>query len=106
RAWAARVGYAAPSLRSGARLSRAGDFTMSAVHALAAITGSVVLASVSLAAGPADAQPQAPLVPVLVQYASAPTEADIAELEDLGAVVTRRYHLVPGLAARIPAGLE
>lgn len=79
---------------------------MSAVHALAAITGSVVSASVSLAAGPANAQPQSPLVPVLVQYASAPTEADIAELEDLGAVVTRRYHLVPGLAARIPAGLE
>src|SRR5690606_1074299 len=91
--------------------------SMPADRALAAIFASLLTASTSLAAGPGgDAQsapqpgpqpsPQPDLTPVLVQYVSTPTDADVAELEAAGAVVTRRYHLAPGLAARIPAGLE
>jgi len=50
--------------------------------------------------------PDRPLVPVLIQYRSAATLGDVAALEAAGAVVTRRYRLVPGVAAQIPAGLE
>jgi subtilisin len=55
---------------------------------------------------PGEVSPNRPLVPVLIQYRSAPTAADVAALEAAGAVVTRRYRLVPGVAAQIPAGLE
>ncbi|MFG0284102.1 MAG: S8 family serine peptidase, partial [Phycisphaerales bacterium JB039] len=44
--------------------------------------------------------------PVLVQFASAPTAADLAALEAQGARVTRVFGLVPGACAEIPAGLD
>lgn len=67
--------------------------------------GAVVAASGEPPVGPADAA-AADGLPVLIRFSDPPTEADVAALEAAGATVTRRYHLVPGLAATIPAGLE